>query len=160
MIEFNFKVDIDEKKIKEFAEKLKSATAQKIAQEALRLSKMMKQGLVAQSQGGETFAPLSKNTIAKKGSTKALIDTESMLRSIRARKLDEESWRIGIRRSAIAKDKKGNMINLSDLALFHEGIGREEGKIPKRPFLVPVYKKWMKDFFKNMAKGIKEETGL
>ena len=109
----------------------------------------VKKGIVSSSPGGQTFAPLSPITIARKGSSKPLIDHGDLVGSITYQVIDSENVFIGV--------KKGKEVNIAAVHeygctikvtpkmrayLHHQGVHLKASTqmiyIPARPFLRPV----------------------
>ena len=109
----------------------------------------VKKGIVSSSPGGQTFAPLSPITIARKGSSKPLIDHGDLVGSITYQVIDSENVFIGV--------KKGKEVNIAAVHeygctikvtpkmrayLHYQGIHLKASTqfivIPPRPFLRSV----------------------
>lgn len=109
----------------------------------------VKKGIVSGSPGGQTFAPLSPITIARKGSSKPLINHGDLVGSITYQVIDSENVFIGV--------KKGKEINIAAVHeygctikvtpkmrayLHYQGVHLKASTqmiyIPARPFLRPV----------------------
>lgn len=116
----------------------------------------VRRGIQSGAPGGQTFQPLHWWTIARKGSTKPLIDNGDLIGSITHEAPDDSSVWIGVKRSA--KDKEGKpLVNIAAVHEFGCVIGVTEKMryylrihglylkkttthivIPPRPFLHPV----------------------
>ena len=69
------------------------AIRQATIKNALLLVREIKRGIRSQAPGGKAFVKLAESTIARKGSSKALIDTGFLVNSITQRILaDGRSW--------------------------------------------------------------------
>ncbi len=109
----------------------------------------VKKGIVSGSPGGQTFAPLSPVTIARKGSSKPLIDKGDLVGSITYQVINSDTVFIGV--------KKGKEVNIAAVHEFgctigvtpkmraylhHQGVhlrvSTQYIHIPPRPFLRPV----------------------
>lgn len=116
----------------------------------------IKKGIVSQSPGGQTFAPLSPFTIEKKGSSKALIDTGLLLSSI-VEVLQGDQIFVGLLRGKKTKDGD-DLVNIGAIMEFGATITLNSGVtilIPARPFLQPTMQKYIP-----VAQGIMiEELG-
>lgn len=86
-----------------------------IMQEAHFLRAKMIEGLKSGSPGGQTLVPNSPLTIAKKGSSKPLIDSGAMMRSIAVHATSGGAF-VGIKRGAVGKGGKDTV----NLAMLHE----------------------------------------
>ena len=83
--------------------------------------------------GRPEWDPLKPATIARKGSSKPLIDYGDLLGCIDYAKASEMSFFVGVPRNA--KHRKGE--ELVNIGLVHE-FGCPEKKIPPRPYLTPT----------------------
>ena len=117
----------------------------------------VKKGIVSGSPGGKTFKPNSPLTIARKGSSKPLIDKGDLVGSITYQIIDSDNVFIGVKKGA-KRNKDGK--DLSEIAAVHEfgctikvtpkmraylhyqGVHLKPSTqmiyIPARPFLRPV----------------------
>lgn len=109
----------------------------------------VKKGIVSSAPGGQKFVPNSPMTIARKGSSKPLIDNGDLVGSITYQVIDADNVFVGV--------KKGNEANIAAVHEFgctiqvtpkmraylhHQGIHLKASTqyivIPPRPFLRPV----------------------
>lgn len=95
------------------------------------------------------WPPIQAETIRRKGSSKILIDSGEMMRSVGTRRLHEFVWFVGIPRGARAGRKRRGRARIAEYAARHEfgmvvrgrtGRGRTSGtvRILKRPFIAPA----------------------
>lgn len=112
--------------------RIRRAIDRALMQEAQWFRRKVIRGIRDQAPGGVAFAPLMARTIASKGSSKALIDTGTLIRSISVRKVRGGVF-VGVLRTA-RTDAGGP---LADVAQIHEE-GAPKANIPKRAFLQPV----------------------
>jgi len=110
--------------------RLRGVIDRALLQEAHWFRKQVVQGIRKQAPGGRQFTPLKPATIAAKGSSKALIDQNTLLRSIQVKKAGRKGVFVGVLRTATSKDGK----KMVDIAAVHE-FGAPKAKIPKRSFL-------------------------
>lgn len=122
----------------------------------------VKKGIVSGAPGGQKFAPLSPVTIARKGSSKPLIDKGDLVGSITYQVVDADNVFIGV--------KKGKEVSIAAVHEFGCTIGvtpkmraylhyqdihlrasTQYIHIPPRPFLRPVL---LGDDFKNKVAEI------
>ena len=110
-----------------------------------------KKGIISQAPGGMAFEPLSPVTIAKKGSSKALIDHGDLLRSITKKELDRgRTMFIGLLRTTM---HPGTGEPVDNLGRVHEQ-GWPDRNIPPRPFLMPIaYSRTLKAQARKVAMG-------
>ena len=109
----------------------------------------VKKGIVSSAPGGQKFVPDSSMTIARKGSSKPLIDKGDLVGSITYQVIDSNNVFIGV--------KKGKEVNIAAVHEFgctigvtpkmraylhHQGVHLRASTqyivIPPRPFLRPV----------------------
>ncbi|MBQ9565530.1 MAG: hypothetical protein IJU98_08090 [Synergistaceae bacterium] len=138
---------------------------QKLHQAAARVGNYgaseIKKGITSGAPGGEKFAPLSPLTIARKGSSKPLLDEGDLRDSATYAILDHDNVFIGVKKMAKKKGKDGKEKDLANIAavhefgctipvtpkmrayLHHEGIHLKAStqyvNIPARPFLRPIF---------------------
>lgn len=109
----------------------------------------VKKGIVSGSPGGKTFKPNSPLTIARKGSSKPLIDKGDLVGSITYQIIDSDNVFIGVK-----KGKEANIAAVHEFGctikvtpkmrayLHHQGVHLKPSTqmiyIPARPFLRPV----------------------
>lgn len=178
-----------------------------VARQAMALKKEIQTGLRNQSPGGFPIQPLAPMTLAlrrlptagskgaasgrlRRGSSKALIDSGEMIRSVNVDKLHEMAYFVGINRTARTADG-GDLADLAELhefggppfvivvtpkvrafffALFKMGLlsgplSRHKKRIshpgvPARPFLTPAFDKWKKDAGKEFAQDLGKMLGF
>lgn len=117
---------------------------------ALKIERAMKKGIRDQAPGGVPLRSLKPSTIKAKGSSKALIDTGSLLRSIQVQKAgagDLEVF-VGIKRTARREDGKSQF----DVALTMEFGTKDPSRIAPLPFVRPTFNA-MKDEIEKDLKG-------
>ena len=109
----------------------------------------VKKGIVSGSPGGKTFKPNSPLTIARKGSSKPLIDKGDLVGSITYQIIDSDNVFIGVK-----KGKEANIAAVHEFGctikvtpkmrayLHYQGVHLKPSTqmiyIPARPFLRPV----------------------
>ena len=109
----------------------------------------VKKGIVSGAPGGQKFAPLSPVTIARKGSSKPLIDKGDLVVSITYQVIDADNVFVGVK-----KGKEANIAAVHEFGctigvtpkmrayLHHQGVHLRASTqyihIPARPFLRPV----------------------
>lgn len=112
-------------------------------------SSQIKKGIVSGAPGGQALAPLSPITIARKGSSKPLIDHGDLVGSITYQIVDENHVFIGVKKgkevNIAAVHEYGCMIAVTPKMcayLHHQGIHLKASTqyihIPARPYLRPV----------------------
>jgi len=126
--------------------RLKNAIKIALRQEAEWFRREVVVGIRNQAPGGKQFKPLKPATIAAKGSSKALIDSNTLRRSITRKTFDGgDKQFVGVLRTA--REKNGSAV--ADIAAIHE-YGAPKANIPARPFLQPVEDATGKDSPKRM----------
>ena len=109
----------------------------------------VKKGIVSGAPGGQKFAPLSPITIARKGSSKPLIDKGDLVGSITYQVIDSDNVFIGVKKgkeaNIAAVHEFGCTINVTPKMrayLHYQGIHLKASTqfivIPPRPFLRSV----------------------
>ena len=109
----------------------------------------VKKGIVNGAPGGQKFAPLSPITIARKGSSKPLIDKGDLVGSVTYQVIDVNNVFVGVK-----KGKEANIAAIHEFGctigvtpkmrayLNHQGIHLRASTqyivLPPRPFLRPV----------------------
>ena len=109
----------------------------------------VKKGIVSGAPGGQKFAPLSPVTIARKGSSKPLIDKGDLVGSVTYQVIDSNNVFVGVK-----KGKEANIAAVHEFGctigvtpkmrayLHHQGIHLRAStqyiNIPARPFLRPT----------------------
>ena len=145
-----------------FAKRLERVTTQAISQEAHEWAKEIRQGIRRQSSASEAqppWAPLAESTKAAKGSTKILIDTGTLVRSIKAEKVGRGKWHVGVKRGARTRDGK-DLVNIAHVHEFGSVRQTKTGvvvEIPKRQFIAPVLRKKSKNIDKRLWEKIDEK---
>lgn len=102
-------------------------------------------GIRSQAPGGKQFKPLEAETIRKKGSSKALIDSGTLRNSITTKKTSRGVF-VGVLRTSRSADGT----NLANVAAVHE-FGSVKVGVPARPFMQPIEDKFGPDAPKRMA---------
>lgn len=189
-------------RIKSATVRVSVALNRAVARRAMALKKEIQTGLRNQAPGGKAIRPLAPMTIAlrkipakgstkrKRGSSKALIDSGTMIQSVNVDKIQDGAYFVGINRTARAKDGR----ELADLAEIHEfggpafsyvvtpkvrafffalyKLGLTSGPLPRykkrinhpgippRPFLTPAYNAWKKTAAKEFAQDMGRMIGL
>ena len=123
---------------------------QALLKEGHELRKIIVSGLRAQAPGGDSIKPLKPITIALRGargsggmkSSKALIDSATMIRSVKVWELHGLSVFVGVHRSARSKDGK----ELANIAEIHE--------FGTKPFVIPVTDKMRRWWMAMVAAGV------
>ena len=109
----------------------------------------VKKGIASGAPDGQTFAPLSPATVARKGSSKPLIDKGDLVGSVTYQVIDSNNVFIGVKRgqevNIAAVHEFGCTIGVTPKMrayLHHQGIHLKASTqyihIPARPFLRPV----------------------
>ena len=109
----------------------------------------VKKGIVSGVPGGQTFAPLSPVTVARKGSSKPLVDKGDLVGSITYQVIDANNVFVGVKKgkehNIAAVHEFGCTISVTPKMrayLHHQGIHLKASTqyihIPARPFLRPV----------------------
>jgi phage gpG-like protein len=146
-----------------FAKKLESAAKAAIAKEAHEWAKEMRDGIRTQRSAREArppWPPLAESTVARKGSTKMLIDTGTLMRAIVAERVSNMKWLVGVKRGARTRDGQ----KLVNIAAVHEfgSSGRSKGggvavRIPKRQFIAPVLRRMSRGVEKRLWERFQKE---
>lgn len=125
---------------------------------AIHIRDEVRRGIRDQAPGGQSFEPLSDYTIARKGSSKALIDYGDLIGNINEEVLSADDAFIGVKRGV----KNPNNQELVNIAVVHEegrtievtpkmraylhsrGLHLKKAttyiRIPARPYFAPVAK--------------------
>ena len=109
-----------------------------------------------QAPGGQAFAKLADSTIARKGSSKALIDTGFLINSITQKIMADKAF-VGLLRGTVNKDGE-SMVNIGAVMEYGATINQPNGAtiiIPARPFLHPVMQKYRKEIEQNYRAALK-----
>jgi len=83
--------------------RLQRAVQQATVKAAILLVREIQRGIRSQAPGGQPFAKLADSTIARKGSSKALIDTGFLIHSITHRILRDRAF-VGLLRTTVSRD--------------------------------------------------------
>jgi phage gpG-like protein len=136
--------------------RLANALRQATIRNALFLVREIQRGIRSQSPGGQAFVKLAKSTIARKGSSKALIDTGFLLNAITQKIMTDKAF-VGLLRGTVNKDGE-DMVNIGAVMEYGATIKHPGGAtiiIPPRPFLHPVLEKYRDQVLENYLKAIK-----
>ena len=117
------------------------AIRQATIKNALLLIREIKRGIRSQEPVGKAFVKLAESTIARKGSSKALIDTGSLFNSITQRIFADWAF-MGLLRGT-TKDGD-HMVNIGAVIV-----------IPPRPFLHPIMEKYRELVIENYRQAIR-----
>lgn len=142
------------KRLQNLSEKSGDEVKKVLAKEAVRLASDIKRNIRSSGRfAGAPFAPIAPSTIARKGSSKPLIDTGSMMNAVKAEKVNDYTYMVGIPGSA---SNKGETI--AEYAKLHEygGIGEGGNLIVARPFIRPTVEKTKKDRLEGFRKALKK----
>ncbi len=137
----------------------RNALRQTLLREAAKLSSDMKENIV---QGGnltgQSFTPNAAKTVAKKKSSKPLIDHGDLLNAIGSHKLGSEKVLVGIPGDKQTKKKKVSALIAAYARLNEYGGVQTTGKtsvwIPPRPFVRTVYEHTRKTRHKEWEKAL------
>lgn len=136
--------------------RLASAIRRATLKNALILVREIQKGIKNQAPGGEPFVKLAESTIARKGSSKALIDTGFLLNSITSKIMGDKAF-VGLLKTAVNADGE-NMVNIGAIMEYGATINHPNGAviiIPPRPFLHPVMEKYRQQIVNNYRSAIK-----
>jgi hypothetical protein len=122
--------------------RLALAIRQATIKNALLLVREIKRGIRSQAPGGKAFVKLAESTIARKGSSKALIDTGFLVNSITQRILSDRAF-VGLLRGTVNKDGD-DLVNIGAVIV-----------IPPRPFLHPTMEKYREQIIENYRQAIR-----
>lgn len=161
--------------------KIEEALDKNVEREAQRIRTSIVKEFTLQGPSSGGWAPLSPATIAmriKKGrkSTKALIDTGFMRKSVKVTQEDEGVYFVGIHRNVKTKGTRGRdasgrftvagagapLVNIAAVHEFGANITffGKPARIPARPFLFSVWKKESKKSEERVVKGILKDLGI
>ena len=132
------------------------ALQQATIRNALFLVREIQRGIRNQAPGGQAFAKLADSTIARKGSSKALIDTGFLINSITQKIMADKAF-VGLLRGTVSKDGE-SMVNIGAVMEYGATINHPNGAtiiIPPRPFLHPVMQKYRKEIEQNYRQALK-----
>ena len=138
--------------------RLANALRQATLRNALFLVHEIQRGIRSQAPGGQAFVKLAESTIAHKGSSKALIDTGSLINAITQKIMTDRAF-VGLLRGTINKDGE-DMVNIGAVMEYGATIKHPNGAtiiIPPRPFLHPVMEKYRDQIAENFIKAIRNE---
>jgi phage gpG-like protein len=136
--------------------RLANALRQATIRNALFLVREIQRGIRSQAPGGQSFAKLAESTIARKGSSKALIDTGFLINAITQKIMADRAF-VGLLRGTVNKDGE-DMVNIGAVMEYGATIKHSCGAtiiIPPRPFLQPVMKKYRYRIIENYIQAIK-----
>jgi len=151
--------DWDEAKAKLAAKpgaRLAVAIRQATIENAVLLVREIKRGIRSQAPGGKAFVTLAESTIARKGSSKALIDTGFLINSITQRILSDRAF-VGLLRGTVNKDGD-DLVNIGAVMEYGATIQHPNGAvivIPPRPFLHPTMEKYRERIIENYRQAIR-----
>jgi hypothetical protein len=135
--------------------RLANALRQATIRNALFLVREIQRGIRSQSPGGQPFTKLAESTIARKGSSKALIDTGFLINAI-SQKIMADMAFVGLLRGTVNKGGE-NMVNIGAVMEYGATIKHPSGAtiiIPPRPFLHPVMEKYRNQVINNYRRAI------
>ncbi|ABB38696.2 hypothetical protein Dde_1899 [Oleidesulfovibrio alaskensis G20] len=138
--------------------RLASALRQATIRNALFLAREIQRGIRSQSPGGQPFSKLAESTIARKGSSKALIDTGFLINAITQRIMADKAF-VGLLRGTVNQDGE-DIVNIGAVMEYGATIKHPNGAIiiiPPRPFLHPVMEKYRDQIAENFIKAIRNE---
>lgn len=141
--------------------RLALAIRQATIKNALLLVREIKRGIRSQAPGGKAFVKLAESTIARKGSSKALIDTGFLVNSITQRLLTDRAF-VGLLRGTVNKDGD-DLVNIGAVMEYGATIQHPTGAvivIPPRPFLHPTMEKYREQIIENYRKAIRSSMSL
>lgn len=101
------------------------ALQQATIRNALFLVREIQRGIRNQAPGGQSFAKLADSTIARKGSSKALIDTGFLINSITQKIMADKAF-VGLLRGTVTKDGE-NMVNIGAVMEYGATINHPNG---------------------------------
>lgn len=136
--------------------RLANALQQATIRNALFLVREIQRGIRSQSPGGQPFAKLAESTIARKGSSKALIDTGFLISAITQKIMADKAF-VGLLRGTTNKDGE-DVVNIGAVMEYGATIKHPNGAtiiIPPRPFLHPVLEKYRDQITENYRQAIR-----
>jgi phage gpG-like protein len=136
--------------------RLANTLRQAAIRNALFLVREIQRGIRSQAPGGQAFAKLAESTIARKGSSKALIDTGFLINAITQKIMADKAF-VGLLRGTVNKDGE-DMINIGAVMEYGATIKHPSGVtiiIPARPFLRPVMDKYRDRIIENYRQAIR-----
>jgi hypothetical protein len=138
--------------------RLANALQQATIRNALFLVREIQRGIRSQSPGGQPFVKLAESTIARKGSSKALIDTGFLINAITQRIMADKAF-VGLLRGTVNKDGE-DIVNIGAVMEYGATVKHPNGAtiiIPPRSFLHPVMEKYRDQIAENFIKAIRRE---
>jgi hypothetical protein len=136
--------------------RLANALRQATIRNALFLVREIQLGIRSQAPGGQVFVKLAESTIARKGSSKALIDTGFLINAITQKIMADKAF-VGLLRGTINKDGE-DMVNIGAVMEYGATIKHPGGAIiiiPARPFLHPVMEKYRHQVIENYREAVR-----
>jgi phage gpG-like protein len=136
--------------------RLANTLRQAAIRNALFLVREIQRGIRSQAPNGQAFAKLAESTIARKGSSKALIDTGFLINAITQKIMADKAF-VGLLRGTVNKDGE-DMINIGAVMEYGATIKHPSGVtiiIPARPFLRPVMDKYRDRIIENYRQAIR-----
>jgi hypothetical protein len=137
--------------------RLSKALRQATIRNALFLVREIQRGIRSQAPGGNPFVKLAESTIARKGSSKALIDTGFLINAITQKIMTDKAF-VGLLRGTVNKDGE-DMVNIGAVMEYGATIKHPGGVtiiIPPRPFLHPVMEKYRNQIIGNYRQKSRE----
>ena len=138
---------------------LANALRQATIRKALFLVREIRRGIRSQSPGGQTFVKLAESTIARKGSSYALIDTGFLINAITQKIMADKAF-VGLLRCTV-KDGE-DMGNIGAVMEYGATIQHPNGAvivIPPRPFLHPTMVKSRDQVIENYRSATPQTGG-
>jgi hypothetical protein len=136
--------------------RLATALRQATIRNALLLVREIQRGIRSQAPGGKPFVQLAESTIARKGSSKALIDTGFLLSSVTQKILADKAF-VGLLRGTVHKNGE-DLVNIGAVMEYGATIEHPSGVtivIPPRPFLHPVMEQYRDEILENYRRAIR-----
>ncbi|GAB1376890.1 hypothetical protein MASR1M48_17420 [Lactococcus petauri] len=124
--------------LKKASSEMASKNQKSVGKAAVRLSSYIKKNLTDSGRtAGKPFRPLKPETILAKGSSKPLIDTSDGRNSVKATKIDNWSWLVGI--TGDAKNNENGASIAYYMAAHEFGFVSKNGIVYEpRPWLMPT----------------------
>lgn len=140
--------------------KAERAVERSVHRSAQYLRRQIVQGIRSQAPGGKRFKPLKPETVARKKSSKALINHGDLIRSVNVTRVASGRqivFFVGVHRNAVGKDGQ----SLANIAEIHEdGSKKVKDRPPARPFLQPSWDVWVRTAEQQFARDVAGELGL
>jgi hypothetical protein len=136
--------------------RLATALRQATIRSALLLVREIQRGIRNQAPGGKPFVQLAESTIARKGSSKALIDTGFLLSSVIQKILADKAF-VGLLRGTVHKNGE-DLVNIGAVMEYGATIEHPSGVtivLPPRPFLHPVMEQYREEILENYRRAIR-----